>query len=141
MSATFVWVNTIRQEWWNHSRGHARADIVAAARQAAADGGVLLTGELHIQVDTDDALPDGLLKVFVSCPAVRQRGAAMPPPRPVESKPRKRAAVAEHGTRARYVKGCRCVSCTAAERTYSREYKRRRRREGQLRLVEDREVS
>jgi len=35
----------------------------------------------------------------------------------------------EHGTRSRYVSGCRCDLCTAAERDYAREYKRERARQ------------
>lgn len=34
---------------------------------------------------------------------------------------------ARHGTRAMYVRGCKCDDCTDAEALYSREYKRRRR--------------
>lgn len=31
-----------------------------------------------------------------------------------------------HGTRSRYRRGCRCSSCTAAERDYRRQYRARK---------------
>ena len=31
-----------------------------------------------------------------------------------------------HGTRSRYLKGCRCEGCTSAERHYKRRYRERR---------------
>jgi hypothetical protein len=38
---------------------------------------------------------------------------------------REAGCVPIHGTRSRYRRGCRCSSCTAAERDYRRQYRAR----------------
>ena len=37
---------------------------------------------------------------------------------------------AKHGTRSKYVSGCKCARCVQANRIYQREYLRARRRAG-----------
>lgn len=43
----------------------------------------------------------------------------------------------QHGTRWRYVRGCRCAVCTECNREYMREYMRKRRQDGRLTGADD----
>ena len=47
--------------------------------------------------------------------------------RPINGEDRTTGWWAQHHGRARYRKGCRCDVCTAAEREYRAEYRRRRK--------------
>lgn len=68
---TYVWVNTIRTEWWERQPGPAYAAIIAAVLHDAASSDIRILGEPHVQVTLDPKLPEGLSKAVVSVAAVR----------------------------------------------------------------------